>query len=159
MTSSPAGNTLLLKRQLTELRKRPVDGFSAGLKDESNLFEWEIMIIGPNDTLYEGGFLKAELIFPPEYPLLPPKMKFITPMWHPNIYPDGTVCISILHAPGKDEWGYEDASERWLPVHTVESIVSRHQLCHSASGFFPQHIDVSTSISAVVCFDTCSLSL
>ena len=75
------------------------------------------------DTLYEGGFLKAELIFPPEYPLLPPKMKFITPMWHPNIYADGTVCISILHAPGKDEWGYEDASERWLPVHTVESIV------------------------------------
>lgn len=124
MTSSPAGNTLLLKRQLTELRKRPVDGFSAGLKDESNLFEWEIMIIGPNDTLYEGGFLRAELIFPPEYPLLPPKMKFITPMWHPNIYADGTVCISILHAPGKDEWGYEDASERWLPVHTVESIVS-----------------------------------
>ncbi|GAK65068.1 ubiquitin-conjugating enzyme [Moesziomyces antarcticus] len=123
MTSSPSGNTLLLKRQLTELRKRPVDGFSAGLKDESNLFEWEIMIIGPNDTLYEGGFLRAELIFPPEYPLLPPKMKFITPMWHPNIYADGTVCISILHAPGKDEYGYEDASERWLPVHTVESIL------------------------------------
>ena len=62
----------------------PVDGFSAGLKDESNLFEWEIMIIGPNDTLYEGGFLKAELVFPPEYPLLPPKMKFKSPMWHPN---------------------------------------------------------------------------
>ncbi|KAI3486171.1 hypothetical protein L1887_50312 [Cichorium endivia] len=125
MTSSPSGNTLLLKRQLTELRKRPVDGFSAGLKDESNLFEWEIMIIGPNDTLYEGGFLRAELIFPPEYPLLPPKMKFITPMWHPNIYADGTVCISILHAPGKDEYGYEDASERWLPVHTVESIAGK----------------------------------
>lgn len=123
MTSSPSGNTLLLKRQLTELRKRPVDGFSAGLKDESNLFEWEIMIIGPNDSLYEGGFLRAELIFPQEYPLLPPKMKFITPMWHPNIYVDGTVCISILHAPGKDEYGYEDAGERWLPVHTVESIV------------------------------------
>ena len=75
-------------------------------------------------ALGEGGFLRAELIFPPEYPLLPPKMKFITPMWHPNIYADGTVCISILHAPGKDEYGYEDASERWLPVHTVESIVS-----------------------------------
>ena len=50
-------------------------------------------------------------------------MKFKTPMWHPNIYPDGTLCISILHAPGKDEFGYEDASERWLPVHTVESIL------------------------------------
>lgn len=79
-----AGNALLLKRQLMELRKNPVDGFSAGLKDESNLFEWEILIIGPMDTLYEGGFLKAELVFPPEYPLMPPTMKFKTPMWHPN---------------------------------------------------------------------------
>ena len=77
------GNALLLKRQLMELRKNPVDGFSAGLKDESNLFEWEILIIGPMDTLYEGGFLKAELTFPPEYPLMPPTMKFKTPMWHP----------------------------------------------------------------------------
>ncbi|WFD18228.1 E2 ubiquitin-conjugating enzyme [Malassezia caprae] len=121
MTTS--GNALLLKKQLMELRKNPVDGFSAGLKDDSNPFEWEIMIIGPMDTLYEGGFLKAELIFPHEYPLLPPTMKFKTPMWHPNIYADGTLCISILHAPGKDEFGYEDASERWLPVHTVESIL------------------------------------
>ncbi|WFC94235.1 E2 ubiquitin-conjugating enzyme [Malassezia brasiliensis] len=118
-----SGNALLLKRQLMELRKNPVDGFSAGLKDESNLFEWEILIIGPMDTLYEGGFLKAELSFPPEYPLMPPTMKFKTPMWHPNIYKDGTLCISILHAPGKDEFGYEDASERWLPVHTVETIL------------------------------------
>ncbi|KAK0564984.1 Ubiquitin-conjugating enzyme E2 15 [Tilletia horrida] len=50
-------------------------------------------------------------------------MKFISEMWHPNVYKDGGVCISILHAPGQDEWGYEDASERWLPVHTVESIL------------------------------------
>ena len=34
------------------------------------------------------------------------------------------LCISILHSPGEDEYGYESASERWLPIHTVESIVS-----------------------------------
>ena len=50
-------------------------------------------------------------------------MKFLCPMFHPNIGEDGTVCISILHKPGKDEYGYEKESERWLPVHTVESIV------------------------------------
>jgi ubiquitin-protein ligase len=33
---------------------------------------------------------------------MPPTMKFATEMWHPNIYPDGKVCISILHAPGVD---------------------------------------------------------
>lgn len=106
-----------------ELRKRPVDGFSAGLVDDDNLLEWEIMIMGPADTLYEGAFLKARLSFPEEFPLLPPKLQFLTEMWHPNVYADGTVCISILHPPGDDEYGYEDAGERWLPVHTVESVL------------------------------------
>ncbi|KAF8890662.1 ubiquitin-conjugating enzyme [Infundibulicybe gibba] len=119
----PASNTLLLRRQLTELTKRPVEGFSAGLVDDDNLYEWEILVIGPPDTLYEGGFFKARLSFPHEFPLLPPKMRFVTPMWHPNIYPDGVVCVSILHAPGDDQYGYEDAGERWMPVHTVESIL------------------------------------
>ncbi|KAJ3891451.1 ubiquitin-conjugating enzyme [Lentinula edodes] len=119
--STPSNsNTLLLRRQLTELTKHPVEGFSAGLVDENNLYEWEILVIGPHDTLYEGGFFKARLTFPPEFPLLPPKMKFITPMWHPNIYPDGVVCVSIL---ANDQYGYEDAGERWMPVHTVESIL------------------------------------
>lgn len=64
-------------------------------------------------------------------------------MWHPNgqlrilnrrdsfiylfiwesvwvaVYSDGRVCISILHPPGDDPSGYELASERWTPVHTV----------------------------------------
>jgi len=44
-------------------------------------------------------------------------------MWHPNVYKDGRVCISILHKPGNDPTGYEDASERWSPVHTVETIM------------------------------------
>jgi len=116
-------STLTLRRQLTELTKRPVEGFSAGLVDDDNLYEWEIVIIGPADTMYEGGFFKARLSFPSEFPLLPPKMRFLTPMWHPNIYPDGVVCVSILHAPGDDQYGYEDAGERWMPVHTVESIL------------------------------------
>jgi ubiquitin-conjugating enzyme E2 G1 len=38
----------------------------------------------PPDTLYEGGFFRATLNFPPDFPLRPPKMKFLTEMWHPN---------------------------------------------------------------------------
>lgn len=71
----------------------------------------------------EGGFFKAHLHFPKEYPLRPPRMKFVTEIWHPNIEKNGDVCISILHEPGDDKWGYEKASERWLPVHTVETIL------------------------------------
>ena len=36
---------------------------------------------------------------------------------------NGDVCISILHDPGEDKWGYERPEERWLPVHTVETII------------------------------------
>jgi len=114
---------LLLQKQLAELGKHPVEGFSAGLIDDNDIFKWEVLIIGPSDTLYEGGFFKCHLVFPQEYPLRPPKLTVITDIWHPNIERNGDVCISILHEPGDDRWGYEKASERWLPVHTVETIL------------------------------------
>nr|XP_011461240.1 PREDICTED: ubiquitin-conjugating enzyme E2 7 isoform X1 [Fragaria vesca subsp. vesca] len=115
--------SLLLQKQLKDLCKNPVDGFSAGLVDENNIFEWSVTIIGPPDTLYEGGFFNAIMSFPSNYPNSPPTVKFTSELWHPNVYPDGRVCISILHPPGDDPNGYELASERWTPVHTVESIV------------------------------------
>eukprot|EP01132_Coremiostelium_polycephalum_P002520 gene2520-3120_t len=120
-------SALLLRKQLAELKKNPIEGFSAGLVDDSNIYEWQIMIIGPSDTPYEGGYFNAILTFTPEYPEKfvlpsPPKMKFTTEMWHPNVYINGDVCISILHE-GEDIYGYEKANERWTPVHTVESIL------------------------------------
>ncbi|QRV99456.1 ubiquitin-conjugating enzyme [Ceratobasidium sp. AG-Ba] len=140
-----AGPHLLLKRQLMDLKKNPVEGFSAGLVDDGNLLEWEVMIIGPPDTIYEGGFFKARLTFPENFPLYPPEMRFITPMWHPNIYPDGRVCISILHAPGDDQYGYEQASERWLPVHTVETIRD-FLLSDSPSIDSPANVDAAVEV-------------
>lgn len=116
-------SSLLLSKQLRELNKNPVNGFSAGLIDDSDIYKWEVLVIGPPDTLYEGGFFKAILTFPVDYPHRPPKMKFISDIWHPNIDKNGDVCISILHEPGDDKYGYEKPEERWLPVHTVETIL------------------------------------
>jgi len=114
----------LLRRQLHELNRNPPDGVSVGLADDSNLFKWELMIVGPPDTLYEGGFFKATLDFPPNFPNMPPEMTFTSPMWHPNVFPDGKVCISILHAPGEDPHNeLESAEERWRPVLGVEQII------------------------------------
>ncbi|CAH1232200.1 ubiquitin-conjugating enzyme E2 G1-like [Branchiostoma lanceolatum] len=120
---SEAQAALLLRKQLGDLSKSPVEGFSAGLIDDCDVFKWEVLIIGPADTFFEGGFFKAHLYFPKEYPQKPPKMKFISEIWHPNVEKNGEVCISILHEPGEDKYGYESASERWLPIHTVESII------------------------------------
>ncbi|EYB95859.1 hypothetical protein Y032_0155g3057 [Ancylostoma ceylanicum] len=95
--------SLLLKKQLAELRRLPVEGFSAGLVNDDDIYKWEVLVIGPPDTLYEGGFFKAILDFPKDYPQKPPKMKFVSEIWHPNIDKDGHVCISILHDPGDDK--------------------------------------------------------
>eukprot|EP00274_Cyanoptyche_gloeocystis_P004619 CAMPEP_0196653620 /NCGR_PEP_ID=MMETSP1086-20130531/3275_1 /TAXON_ID=77921 /ORGANISM="Cyanoptyche gloeocystis , Strain SAG4.97" /LENGTH=167 /DNA_ID=CAMNT_0041984913 /DNA_START=89 /DNA_END=592 /DNA_ORIENTATION=- len=114
---------LLLAKQLRELNKNPSEAFSAGLVDESNPFEWTVCIVGPPDSPYEGGMFNAILSFPKDYPCSPPKMRFTSEMWHPNVYPDGRVCISILHPPGNDPYGYERPEERWSPVQTVETIL------------------------------------
>ena len=144
MNSGSEGAALILRRQLKELSKNPNEGFSAGLADQSNLFEWEIMILGPPATPYEGGFFRAQMSFPKDYPLRPPKLRFSTEMWHPNVYTDGTVCISILHEPGTDQWGYEDASERWSPVHSVESIlVSVISMLSSPNDESPANIEAA----------------
>jgi len=78
---------------------------------------------------YGGGNFRAHLVFPPNYPLSPPTMTFLHPIpFHPNIYPaesehPGLLCISILHPPQDDEFGYESASERWNPTQTPEKIL------------------------------------
>lgn len=50
-------------------------------------------------------------------------MQFTCNIFHPNIYADGRVCISILHSPGDDPTGYETSAERWSPVQSVEKIL------------------------------------
>ena len=45
-------------------------------------------------------------------------------MFHPNIYPNGSVCISILHNPGKDEFNeQEKEDEKWRPSLGAEEIL------------------------------------
>lgn len=127
-TASPGGVSsaaILLGRQFKHMQTdKDIPGISCGLVN-NNVFEWEVMLMLPDESggLYGGGCFKTTLTFPAEYPLLPPKMKFVTPIWHPNIYKTGEVCISILHPPEEDKYGYESAAERWSPVQTPETIL------------------------------------
>ncbi|KAI0270641.1 ubiquitin-conjugating enzyme/RWD-like protein [Gloeopeniophorella convolvens] len=117
-----------LRRLMTEYKQLTAGGspdgmFTAGPISESDFFTWEALICGPKDTPFEGGVFAAKLTFPPDYPLSPFKMKFEPPLFHPNVYADGNVCISILHTPGEDPLMYEQASERWSPVQSVEKVL------------------------------------
>lgn len=120
----PSIHRICTSFQLPDLAKNPIDLVSVGLVDDNSVYEWEIMIMGPDGTLYEGGFFKAKLVFPNDFPNMPPTMTFISEMWHPNVYEDGRVCISILHPPGEDEFNQqESAEERWRPILGVEQIL------------------------------------
>ena len=114
----------LLKKQFKDLNQASDLGLSVGLVDDNNFYKWSVVIFGPTETIYEGGFFRAILTFPDDYPNSPPQMKFTTKMWHPNIYQDGRVCISILHPPGTDKFNeQEKAEERWRPSLGAEEIL------------------------------------
>ena len=65
---------------------------------------------------------------------------------------NGEVCISILHEPGEDKWGYEKPEERWLPVHTVETILlSVISMLADPNDESPANVDAAVSCQHVPC--------
>lgn len=74
-----------LLSELAELRKSPLEHISAGPVDESNLFAWSATISGPPDTPFVDGFFSLTIDIPNDYPFSAPKIRFTTPIYHPNI--------------------------------------------------------------------------
>lgn len=123
------------------------------------MFNWTVALIVLNpDSLYYGGYFKAKMAFPKDYPYKPPgktnlahilpeanfsiDFRFMRPLFHPNIYPDGRLCISILHAPGEDMMSGESAGERWSPAQRVESVlISILSLLDDAEVSSPANVD------------------
>lgn len=99
----------------------------------------------PRPCSSEEGFFRAELRFPEDFPNNPPEMAFLSEMWHPNIYPDGKVCISILHPPGVDRFNeMESADERWRPILGVEQVlISVISLFSDPNDESPANIDAA----------------
>ncbi|KAF2756143.1 ubiquitin-conjugating enzyme [Pseudovirgaria hyperparasitica] len=113
-----------------------------------NILEWSVALIPLNsDSPYYGGYYKAKMTFPSNYPYSPPDFKFIRPLYHPNIYADGRLCISILHAPGEDEMSGESAAERWSPAQRVESVlISILSLLDDAEVSSPANVDAGVML-------------
>jgi ubiquitin-conjugating enzyme E2 G1 len=131
-----------LQHEYKQLLKEPNYLFSVE-PDENNFFVWNVLLFGPSDSIFEGGIFKCQLNFPHEYPNKPPHVKIVSDIPHPNFYPDGRVCMSILHE-GKDEYNYESLSERWMPSHTVSTILLSIIILLTAPNFdSPANIDIS----------------
>jgi len=79
--------------------KNPIPGISATPKKD-NLRYFDILISGPAGSPYEDGLFELEMFLPEDYPMVPPKVRFLTKIYHPNVDRLGRICLDIL----KDKW-------------------------------------------------------
>ncbi len=99
--------------------------------DEKDMFKAKALIVGPNDTIYECGFLFFEITFPNNYPFSPPEIKYIAQnriRIHPNIYVNGKVCLSILGTWSGPGW--TTIMDITNVLFTIQSLLDNDPLCN-----------------------------
>jgi len=103
------------------------------LENKDGFTKWEAVITGPKDSEYDGGLFVVDIEIPSKYPFCPPKMKFATKVWHPNISSQtGAICLDIL----KDEWS---------PALTIRTaLLSLQALLSTPEPDDPQDAEVAT---------------
>ena len=98
-----------IKNELKELLIDPPTNCSAGPRGD-NLFLWDATVMGSAGSVYEGGIFFLEIGFPEQYPYRPPRVEFLTKIWHPNINARGDICLDIL-------------KEQWSPALTISKVL------------------------------------
>ena len=114
--------TSRLMRELQKLQENLPEGVSSVVEDPNQTLKWNAVISGLKDCLFQGGKFKISMEFPKDYPTSPPKVKFVTKVFHPNVafhfgrrivpnrLADGTICMNIL-------------DNDWQPTHDVSAIL------------------------------------
>ncbi|KAM6044346.1 PREDICTED: ubiquitin-conjugating enzyme E2 T [Chlamydotis macqueenii] len=92
-----------LKRELSLLTTEPPPGITCW-QNEDQLDDLRAQILGGADTPYEKGIFNLEIVVPERYPFEPPKIRFLTPIYHPNIDSAGRICLDVLKLPPKGAW-------------------------------------------------------
>ncbi|XP_035014494.1 ubiquitin-conjugating enzyme E2 T [Hippoglossus stenolepis] len=95
--------TSRLKRELQMLSTEPPPGITCW-QTEERMDDLRAQIVGGTETPYEGGLFSLEIKVPDRYPFEPPKIRFLTPIYHPNIDNSGRICHDALKLPPKGAW-------------------------------------------------------
>ena len=110
--------------------------------DEDDMLNGHAMIIGPEDTCYEYGMYFFKFNFPHDYPFRPPKVEYLTndgaTRFHPNLYRDGKVCLSVLNTWKGEGWSSCQSISSILII--LQSILNDTPLLHEP-GITKMHPD------------------
>ena len=100
--------------------------------DDDDLFRVRAMVVGPEDTPYAYGFYFFDLRFPKDYPFNPPKVSYETRSsqirFHPNLYANSKVCLSILGTWSGPSW--TSAQTLSSVLLTIQSLLTKDPLTH-----------------------------
>lgn len=128
-----------LQHEIADLLKDPSAGIRItspqGSSDISDFTHFKGHFRGPPDTPYEGGNYEVDIQIPGGYPFEPPKMKFITKIWHPNVSSQtGAICLDTL-------------GTAWSPVLTLKNaLISLQSLLNDPEPKDPQDAEVASML-------------
>mmetsp|Transcript_6651 Transcript_6651/g.17024 ORF Transcript_6651/g.17024 Transcript_6651/m.17024 type:complete len:148 (+) Transcript_6651:155-598(+) len=98
-----------ISKELHDLGKDPPASCSASTVGD-DVFHWQVTITGPPESAYAGGVFFLNIRFPTDYPFKPPKVNFLTRVFHPNINLNGSICLDILDG-------------QWSPALTISKVI------------------------------------
>ncbi len=76
--------------------------------------EWDAVILGPSLTIWDGSVHRLKVSFTEEYPNKPPTVVFVSKIFHPNVYDNGSICLDILQ-------------KAWSPIYDISAILTSIQ--------------------------------
>mmetsp|Transcript_100284 Transcript_100284/g.259056 ORF Transcript_100284/g.259056 Transcript_100284/m.259056 type:complete len:203 (-) Transcript_100284:307-915(-) len=121
-----------LEKELADIRALSKDSSIHADSVNGDLTHWKGSMNGPEGTPYAGGLFIIDIEIPADYPYNPPKMKFDTKIWHPNISSQtGAICLDVL---GKE----------WSPALTIRTaLLSIQALLSAPEPSDPQDAEVA----------------
>lgn len=93
-----------IRKELEMLATDPGPGISAWPLDDNNMMHLQAQIQGPQESPYQEGLYSLTIDIPDRYPFEPPRVRFTTPIYHPNIDSDGRICLDTLKMQPHGSW-------------------------------------------------------